>query len=566
MTWDGGFYVQLHLLAAVVVAALGAYTARNRETPGTLSLALLLFATSGWAVGYALRLSSPVGLKLLLSQVTFAFIVAVPLCWFVFCLQYTGYRQLVPRNVLLTLVVVSVGFALAGLTNSVHSLVWQSFEIHPSRTFAFHVEEYGPLYGVYLAYSYTLMLGGAALILRMLVGQGNDHLHRGQAFGLLVAVAIPFLANVVYFLGLTEPGFDPTAMAVLASGGALWLSVFRYRLLTLTPATRDVTRDEFIDRMTDPVVAVNGRRQVVDANPAALTLFGRSRQATVGRSLERIASELNALVDRHIPDVTGQQVYTQYVDGVHRTYDVGVEPLSLHRDVATGQLVTFHDVTTRRQREEHLRVLHRLLRHNLRNDLNIIVGHARDLHDGDDSVPTTTRTEVIERTASQLVSQADKLGRVVHGIDVEHHETVDVAESVAEAVDEVRETTDADISVTIDQHAQVAAGPLLRLAVTELVENAVVHNDAADPTVDVHVGPVGDDPTAVAIRVTDNGPGISKYEVDALHLGEEAPLEHTTGVGLWVATWTARRYGGELSFDVDDGTTVTVVLPRLANE
>lgn len=567
MTWDGGFYVQFHLLAAVVVAALGVYAARNRETSGTLWLALLLFAASGWAGGYALRLSSPVELKLLLSQVTFIFIVAVPLCWFVFILQYTGYRQLVPRGVLLLLGVVSIGFALAGLTNSAHRLVWQSFELLPGRTFAFRIEEYGPLYGVYLAYSYTLMLGGAALVVRMLVGQGSDHLHRGQAFGLLVAVAIQFLANVLYFLGFTEPGFDPTAMAVLASGGALWMSVYRYRLLTLTPATRDVTREKFIDRMTDPVIAINGRRQVVDTNPAALTLFGCTRSKAVGRSLERVAPELNGLVDRHVPEVTGQQVYTKYVDGVHRTYDVSVEPLSLSGDVATSQLVTLHDVTTRRQREEHLRVLHRLLRHNLRNDLNVIVGHASDLHDGDDSMSVVARTAVIERTASQLASQADKLGRVVHDIDTERQETVDVAEIVADVVDDARETTGAEMSLSIDQRAHVAAGPLLRLAVVELVENAVDHNDAPDPTVDVHVGTAADDPTAIEIRVTDNGPGIPEYEVDALHLGEEEPLEHTTGVGLWVVTWAVRRYGGSLSFDTDGtGTTVTIVLPRTTSE
>lgn len=563
MTWGAGFYVLFHLLAVAVVATLGVYAARNRQTPGSRSLALLLFAASGWAAGYALLLSTQdVATKLLFSRLTFVAIAFVPVSWFSFALRYTGSRRLAPRGLLPALAVTSAAFAVAGLTNPAHGLVWQAFDTTASGTFSLRVEAYGPIYNIYLAYSYALLAGGAGLVVRMLAVR--DSIHRGQAAALLVAISAPFAANVLYFLGVTEPGFDPTAMAAIVSGVVLWLSVSRYQLLTLSPATRDVTRDEFIDRMTDPVVALNEREQVVDANPAALELFGQPRETAVGSRLDAVVPDLASLLDRTVVGVTGRQVYTRHAEGVHHTYDVSVEPLSWDDDVVAGRLITLHDVTDRRRREEHLRVLHRLLRHNLRNDLNVIVGHAGDLNGRSDPAVVGSHTAVIERTASRLVSQADKLGRAIHEVEAEASYTVDVAELLAEVVGDARTTTRANVTLTVDRDAHVTAGPLLRLAFSELVENGVVHNDSAVPSVEVSVGPA-DDGSAIAVTVADDGPGIPEHEVEALQTGREEPLNHTTGVGLWVVSWAIRRYGGRFTFDADDtGTTVTVVLPRAA--
>jgi PAS domain S-box-containing protein len=568
MSWRVGVYVQLHVLAALVVVTLGAYAVRNRQTPGTRSLAILLFAMSGWAAGYAFVLAAPtqaVQTKLLLSRLTFVPIVFVPLLWFTFVLEYTGSGQRTVRRVLPLLALVSMGFALAGLTNPSHGLVWQSFETTPGEAFTFHVDQYGPLYGIYLAYSYALLAGGAALVVRMFLG--SNRFHRGQALALLTAMAIPVVGNVLYFAGLTEPGFDPTAMSVSLSGVALWSSVYRHRLLTLAPATTDVTRDEFVDRMTTPVLALNDRTEVVEANAAALALFGHARAAVVGRRLVGVAPELAGLVDRHVPDVTGQQVYRRHVDGVHRTYDVGVEPLSWEGDGTAGRLVSLHDVTERRRREEHLRVLHRLLRHNLRNDLNVVMGHASDLGDSAESAAVANRATVIERTATRLAAQADKLGRVIHEVDTEVTQTVDIAELLEDVVSDARARHRANIALHVDQSAAVVTGPILRLAFAELVENAVVHSGTRVPNVDVRVGPVEGDPSVIGVSVADDGPGIPDHEVEALRLGEEKPLEHTTGVGLWVVSWAVRRHGGRFSFDVDEtGTTVVVLLPRASDD
>jgi len=44
---------------------------------------------------------------------------------------------------------------------------------------------------------------------------------------------------------------------------------------------------------------------------------------------------------------------------------------------------------------------------------------------------------------------------------------------------------------------------------------------------------------------------------------EETSLEHGSGIGLWLAYWSANKSGGQLSFgDQSNGGSVTLSLPR----
>jgi signal transduction histidine kinase len=99
--------------------------------------------------------------------------------------------------------------------------------------------------------------------------------------------------------------------------------------------------------------------------------------------------------------------------------------------------------------------------------------------------------------------------------------------------------------------------------VRALVTNALEHG-GSDPAVTVTGERVAD---GVAVRVSDDGPGIPVYELDVLDSGAESALEHGSGLGLWIADWGARTLGGDLSFETgEDGTTATVTLPAAGRE
>jgi signal transduction histidine kinase len=57
-------------------------------------------------------------------------------------------------------------------------------------------------------------------------------------------------------------------------------------------------------------------------------------------------------------------------------------------------------------------------------------------------------------------------------------------------------------------------------------------------------------------------------ESAVISAGEETPLEHGAGLGLWLVNWIVTRYGGsfQIAGDPGEGTTATIRLPALPEE
>jgi signal transduction histidine kinase len=135
---------------------------------------------------------------------------------------------------------------------------------------------------------------------------------------------------------------------------------------------------------------------------------------------------------------------------------------------------------------------------------------------------------------------------------------VDLSRVVRQAVARVeRRYPDADVRVDVPALPVFSTGGPVR-AVENVVENAVVHTEDAEPTVRVSLG-TGAPSGAVDLRVADDGPGIPAREKAVLSDADEiTQLQHSRGLGLWTARWVIEASGGELRFE-DDGDGAVVV-------
>ena len=220
------------------------------------------------------------------------------------------------------------------------------------------------------------------------------------------------------------------------------------------------------------------------------------------------------------------------------------------------------DVSDRREREQQLRVIGHLLRHNVRNDMTIIRGHAERIRDGCDSVETAGET-IIER-ADKLCSTVEKARPIVEILtDTQDIGAVDLGTALERIADELHHAQPGTkIDVTAPESIRVEAVPELERGLYELIENAVIHQKGDRPSVEVVVEEAD---RTVSIRIVDHGPAIPEMEIATL-AGERNPdqLYHGSGLGLWLAEWIVRRSGGTLSFARAEsgGNVVTVTLDR----
>ena len=107
----------------------------------------------------------------------------------------------------------------------------------------------------------------------------------------------------------------------------------------------------------------------------------------------------------------------------------------------------------------------------------------------------------------------------------------------------------------------------IRAAVSNLIDNAVKYSGA---TVKVSVEIAATDEKNVAIRVRDEGPGISKTELKAIFKrfyrasGPSAPRVPGTGLGLYIVRSVAKRHGGRAWAESEGpgrGSTFVLQLP-----
>jgi PAS domain S-box-containing protein len=229
------------------------------------------------------------------------------------------------------------------------------------------------------------------------------------------------------------------------------------------------------------------------------------------------------------------------------------------------------DITDRRERERQLLVMDRLLRHNLRNDMNLILGHAAQARDHvaqgrERADEATASLDQIRRTGERLLRTVGKERDIVALLtDATKPTPFDLVDAVEACGDRLRERhPDATLDVTLPAAATVRAVPKLSLAIDELLENAVVHAPDDAPTVSLAVT-VGE--SSVELAVADDCPPIPVQEIRVLR-GERdvRSVYHGSGLGLWLVHWAVKRSGGALDFepaaDPDRGNRVVVTLDR----
>ncbi|MFC7097887.1 PAS domain-containing protein [Halobaculum marinum] len=265
---------------------------------------------------------------------------------------------------------------------------------------------------------------------------------------------------------------------------------------------------------------------------------------------------------------------------------VDISPIRNADGEVTHYLGFQRDVSDRVARDQRLTVLDRVLRHNIRNRLNVVLGYTDHIEellavaegadraegadgaDGEDGADgavtdgvdvTAVRADAdhVRAAAMDVLALSDSARRFREEVvDADDADPVDAATVVEEVAARIAAgAPDAEVRLSLpDTTVWVAGAAPLMLVVEELLTNVVEH--VVEPTVTVALAV---ETGEAVVTVSDDGPGITPDSRTALGYGSETPTEHGQGIGLWLVRWTVDAAGGTVAYEDAPGGGARVV-------
>lgn len=559
----------VELLAWPVLATLGAGVANlvlvwylwpYRDEPGGRWFLVVIAIQTLWCFTYgiALLVFDPT-LRLVLELLTWIPINWIGVFFLGFALEYTGRVDLIRSPGFVAGVAFEVVSTLLVLTNPIHNIVWSGFAIDP--VFGAATVSYTHHSWVFVQYLgvFAFATIGIFVLLDTVVSYGP--LFRTQAIALAMTPFPPAAAFTLWAFELGPlPQLNLAPVMFLPHAMLDMYALFGSNMFEFKPTTRRTGERAAIDDIGTAVVMVDVDGRLINFNAAARTLFDVEKQTALTRPLGDFYEGDEIDLD------AGQQAVSLQIGNRRREFNVAVTPLSDAADTQVGYTVAFQDVTDERQRKQRLEVLNRVIRHNLRNDLSVVINYA-DLIESTTEGDTAAYAGRIESQSRGLVDLGTKARTATDALagDLDYR-TFAVTDLVDEVVSDVREEwTAGTVTVSVPSSVRVESDwKLLKLVFQSLVENGLEHG-GSDPTVEIGFAGTTDDGQSALVTVTDDGPGVPSHELSVLETGEESALEHGSGLGLWTVNWGMTALGGDVTFETppEGGTVVTLRVPGL---
>lgn len=214
--------------------------------------------------------------------------------------------------------------------------------------------------------------------------------------------------------------------------------------------------------------------------------------------------------------------------------------------------------------QEHLSVLHRVLRHDLRNGVNAIKGWTKVLEDNARSNPdkaVEAAKHILDR-AEQLERISNEAGQLNQLMNIgTERQQLNLNHLIAGIVADCEQRFDApEIAVDIPPKTMVWGNKQLRFALDNIVDNALRHNTER-VTIQI-TATVGEH--WVDLSIADTGGGLPPVEKEIITGKRQVDqLNHSSGLGLWLIKWILDQHDAGLNIKTADvpGTTFDMTLP-----
>ena len=296
----------------------------------------------------------------------------------------------------------------------------------------------------------------------------------------------------------------------------------------------------------------------------------------VERPLEQLIPTDDALSADDLSAIVSGETYIDRVGidslGVSLNATVELTTARIRWGQAPAVLLIIEDISQQKTSEralartnEQLRVLNRITRHDIRNDMSVIVGWSGELASHVDS-EGQAMLDRIQKTGQNVIDLTETVRDFIDGLGTDR--TPDLEPTC------VRDILDTEITKRRSMYPEatfrvdgdlpdisVRANDLLSSVFRNILNNAVQHNHNDAPVVEVGCRAANG---TVRISVADDGPGIPEAQRDNVFGRSRDGLDDpAAGLGLYLVDRLVDSYTGDVRVE-DNEPTGSVFVVELA--
>ncbi|MDZ7316594.1 MAG: response regulator [candidate division KSB1 bacterium] len=337
-----------------------------------------------------------------------------------------------------------------------------------------------------------------------------------------------------------------------------------------------------INSMSEGVVAVNRKRQIVLINPAAAKLLRFDDKHVIGMLIEDTIQnpELREIICQSLENVAKTQSFKrlEFTTSWNRTLEAGITPISDEKGEAIGAVAVLSDVTEEKKIEKIKSDFVSYVAHELKAPLGAIEGYLNLIIEGITAGNPEKEREMILKSRDRargliaLINDLLDLSRIDRKRALKEMGPVDLKDLLQETLDFYRLRAE-NKSLRLGFAAEADLPPIrgnredLSRLFANLISNAIKYTpDGGEVKVDLRR--TNDH---VCVSVSDTGIGISeeaqKYIFDEFYRAPNALAKKITGTGLGlaIAKKIAEDHHGNIRVESREnaGSTFRVFLPVL---
>ncbi|AXG11948.1 sensor histidine kinase [Haloplanus rubicundus] len=431
-----------------------------------------------------------------------------------------------------------------------------------------------PVYelGVWWTVHLVVVFAAATAMLGMFfqVYLSESGAYRQQARTVLVGIAVIYITAIVEVTGL-EPYPDLLYNATMAGSTVLSVTflwaLFHADFLELTP----IARKTLLEDIEDATIVLDHQDRLVYANRTAQDVFDTGPEYTGMSADDLFDSIIGGHPDRIINMNDSETEIAIAPDDERQYFTMSASTVG---DDERGRAFVFHEITAQKQYElqieqqrDDLETLNQVLRHDIRNDLQLITAYGDILDDECETENKQQYINMINKSANhavELTQTARELSEVMLSDSVEE-QRVTLQTILTDEVTEVQASYPSATLVfgTEIPSVTLAANDMISSVFRNLLKNAVQHNDKEVAEVIVSAT---DHEDTVTVTIADNGPGVPDGQKETVFGKGERGLDSSgTGIGLHLVNTLVSIHNGDVWIEDNEpeGAIFSVELPTV---